>query len=92
MDFKGSFCGCMWFNLVDARTKLPEVVLMETITMTKTVQALRNIFSHWGLKSRVLTKPRQDPPRLRQAPSRYETLPTTSNYVFVKRTDCRILN
>ncbi|KAL5473474.1 hypothetical protein EMCRGX_G027963 [Ephydatia muelleri] len=55
VDFAGPFCARMWLIVVDARTKWPEVIPMETITTTKTVQALRTIFAHWGLPEQIVS-------------------------------------
>ena len=55
VDFAGPFCARMWLIVVDARTKWPEVIPMETITTTKTVQALRTIFAHWGLSKQIVS-------------------------------------
>ena len=55
VDFAGPFCARMWLIVVDARTKWPEVIPMETITTTKTVQALRTVFAHWGLPEQIVS-------------------------------------
>jgi hypothetical protein len=55
VDFAGPFCAKMWLIVVDARTKWPEVIPMETITTTKTVQALRTMFAHWGLPEQIVS-------------------------------------
>ena len=55
VDFAGPFCAKMWLIVVDARTKWPEVIPMETITTTKTVQALRAMFAHWGLPEQIVS-------------------------------------
>ena len=43
LDFAGPFHGHMWFILVDAFSKLPEVVQLSTTTATKIVTVLRTI-------------------------------------------------
>ena len=55
VDFAGPFCARMWLIVVDAQTKWPEVIPMETITTTKTEQALRTIFAHWGLPKQIVS-------------------------------------
>ena len=48
LDFAGPFQGHMWFILVDAFSKWPEVVQLSTTTATKTVHVLRTIFFQNG--------------------------------------------
>jgi len=45
----------MWFILVDAYSKWPEVVQLSTTTATKTVSVLRTIFSKMGIPNQIVT-------------------------------------
>lgn len=45
----------MWFIVVGARSKWPEVIPMETTASTKTIQALRTIFARWGLPEQIVS-------------------------------------
>ena len=45
----------MWFILVDAFSKWPEVVQLSTTTATKTVSVLRTIFSRMAIPSQIVT-------------------------------------
>ena len=45
LDFAGPFKGQMWFMLVDAYSKWPEVIPMTTTTSSKTIQELRWIYN-----------------------------------------------
>ena len=47
LDCAGPFQGHMWFILVDAFSKWPEVVQLSATTTTKTVSVLRTIFPEW---------------------------------------------
>ena len=54
IDFLGPVNGHMYFVVVDAYSKVPEVVNMKSITSSSTIRALRKIFSrHVILKSIV---------------------------------------
>ena len=44
IDFAGPFLDRMFFVLVDAHSKWPEIVGMKTTTSTKTIEVLRSIF------------------------------------------------
>ncbi|KAJ8357039.1 hypothetical protein SKAU_G00198330 [Synaphobranchus kaupii] len=48
-DFAGPFEGHMFLVVVDAHSKWPEVKLMGSTTTSKTIQALRGLFSRHGL-------------------------------------------
>ena len=49
VDFAGPYEGRMFLVVVDAHSKWPEVILMEATTSAKTIQALRGLFSHYGV-------------------------------------------
>ena len=49
IDFAGPVAGCMYLVLVDAYSKYPEVVKMNTTTSKATINVLREIFSRQGL-------------------------------------------
>ena len=41
----------MYLIVVDAFSKWPEVVILDTITTSKTIDARREMFARWGLRS-----------------------------------------
>ena len=45
IDFAGPFQGWMFFVAVDAYSKWPQVVMMQSTTASKTIDALSQIFS-----------------------------------------------
>ncbi|XP_060754235.1 uncharacterized protein K02A2.6-like [Neoarius graeffei] len=49
IDFAGPFEGLMFFIVVDAHSKWPEVFLMDATTSAKTIEVLRGLFSHYGI-------------------------------------------
>ena len=55
LDFAGPFFGRMWFSVLDARSKWPEVMTMETTTSIKTIQTLRTIFARWRLTEKIVS-------------------------------------
>ena len=55
LDFAGPFQGHMWFILVDAFTKWPEVVQLSTTTAPKTITVSRIIFSRMGIPNQIVT-------------------------------------
>ena len=55
VDFAGPFLGSMFLLLVDARSKWPEVVPMQSTTATKTVECLRTIFARHGLPEQLVS-------------------------------------
>ena len=56
VHFAGPFLGSMFLLLVDARSKWPEVVPMQSTTATKTVQCLRTIFARHGLSEQLVSE------------------------------------
>ena len=55
VDFAGPFLGSMFLLLVDARSKWPKVVPMQSTTATKTVERLRTIFTRHGLPKQLVS-------------------------------------
>ena len=55
IDFLGPVNGSMYFVLVDAYSKYPEVIKMNSITSTATIRALREIFSRHGLPKSIVS-------------------------------------
>ena len=55
IDFLGPVNGSMYFVLVDAYSKCPEVIKMNSITSTATIRALREIFSRHGLPKSIVS-------------------------------------
>ncbi|XP_026142558.1 uncharacterized protein K02A2.6-like [Carassius auratus] len=49
VDFAGPCEGHMYLVVVDAHSKWPEVQLMTSTTAGRTIEVLRNLFSHYGL-------------------------------------------
>ncbi|XP_059397972.1 uncharacterized protein K02A2.6-like [Carassius carassius] len=49
VDFAGPCEGHMYLVVVDAHSKWPEVQLMTSTTAGRTIEVLRNFFSHYGL-------------------------------------------
>ena len=55
VDFAGPFLGKMFFILVDTHSKWPEVVMMSSTTSLRTIEALRSIFSRFGLPEQLVS-------------------------------------
>ena len=55
VDFAGPFLGSMFLLLVDAHSKWPEVVPMNTTTSMKTIECLRTIFASYGLPEQLIS-------------------------------------
>ncbi len=55
VDFAGPFEGKMFFILVDAFSKWPEVVVMGSTTALKTIEVLRGLFSRHGLPLQLVS-------------------------------------
>ncbi|KAL2077680.1 hypothetical protein ACEWY4_027184 [Coilia grayii] len=49
IDFAGPFEGRTFFVVVDAHSKWPEVILMDSTSSAKTIEVLRGLFSHYGV-------------------------------------------
>jgi len=49
VDFAGPYLGHIFFIVVDAHLKWPEVEVMSTTTSEKTIEVLRSLFAHHGL-------------------------------------------
>jgi hypothetical protein len=55
IDFAGPFLDRMFFVLVDAHSKWPEMVEMKTTTSTKTIEVLGSIFSRNGIPAQIVS-------------------------------------
>ena len=55
MDFAGPFQGTMFFVLVHAFSKWPQVVTMQSTTVPKTIEALRQMFSTYSLAEHLIS-------------------------------------
>ena len=55
IDLLGPVNGSMYFVLVDAYSKYPEVIKMNSITSTATIRALREILSRHGLPKSIVS-------------------------------------
>ena len=55
IEFAGPFLDRMFFVLVDAHSKWPEIVEMKTTTSTKTIEVLRSIFSRNGIPAQIVS-------------------------------------
>ena len=55
VDFAGPLKGKMYLVLVDAHSKWPEVVEMQTTTAEKTIQVMRGMFAAYGLPEQVVS-------------------------------------
>ena len=56
VDFAGPFMGKMFFIVVDAHSKWPEVILMTSTTSTdQTISVLRQLFSSYGLTLQLVS-------------------------------------
>ena len=49
IDFAGPFQNSMFLIVIDAYSKWPEVIQMNSITSSKTIESLSNIFARYGL-------------------------------------------
>ena len=56
MDFAGPFQGRMFFIVVDAHSKWPEVMEMTTTTTADTLKALRMMFVQYGLPEQIVSE------------------------------------
>nr|XP_055076377.1 uncharacterized protein K02A2.6-like [Misgurnus anguillicaudatus] len=55
VDFAGPFEGHMYFIVVDAHSKWPEVSIMDSTTTSKTIQVLRGLFSRYGIPNVIVS-------------------------------------
>ena len=55
VDFAGQFHGKMFFIIVDAHSKWPEVVMMSSTTSQSTMEALCSTFSQFGLPEQLVS-------------------------------------
>ena len=55
IDFTGPFMGNMFLIAVDAHSKWPEVHVMNSITASKTIDVLRQIFAQLGVVKQIIS-------------------------------------
>ena len=55
IDFAGPFLGHMFLIVVDAHSKWPEVHVMNTITASKAIDVLRQIFAQFGVVKQIIS-------------------------------------
>ena len=55
IDFAGPFQGSMFFVIVDAYSKWPQVALMQSTTVSKIIEVLRHVFSMYGLPEHIVS-------------------------------------
>ena len=55
LDFAGPFQGSMMLVAVDAFSKWPEVFLMQTTTVSKTIPCLCSLFCKYGYPEQIVT-------------------------------------
>ena len=54
LDFAGPFQGVMFLVAVDSHSKWPEVFIMSTTTVSKTIEVLRVMFAAYGLPDQIV--------------------------------------
>ena len=55
MDYAGPFLGKIFFVVVDAHSKCPEVLLMNSTTSQSMIEALRTLFRRYGLPTQLVS-------------------------------------
>lgn len=55
IDFAGPFLGAMFLIIVDAYSKWPEVVPMQSTTATRTIDRLREVFARTGIPEQIVS-------------------------------------
>ena len=55
IDFAGPFLGKMFFLLVDAHSKWPEVFIMTDTSTQQIIEVLRQIFAAYGLPEQIVS-------------------------------------
>ena len=55
IDFAGPFQGAMFLVAVDAYSKWPEVFVMQSTTVNKTIEILRHVFAMYGLPEQLVS-------------------------------------
>ena len=55
VDYAGPFLGKMFFLVVDAHSKWPEVFIMKSTTSQSTIEALRSLFGRYGLPEQLVS-------------------------------------
>ena len=54
IDFAGPFQGAMFLVVVDAFSKWPQLCVLQSTTVTKTIEALRQMFAMYGLPEHIV--------------------------------------
>ena len=55
VDFAGPFLGRMFLVMVDAHSKWPEVIEMNTTNTERTIQVMRTVFARYGLPKQIVS-------------------------------------
>ena len=55
IDFAGPFLGCMFLIVVDAHSRWLEIEKMDTMTSTKTIEKLQNLFARYSVPSQLVS-------------------------------------
>ena len=55
LDFAGPFEGSMFLLAIDAHSKWPEIHIMPSTTVQKTLEVLRNMFARYGMPEQLVT-------------------------------------
>ena len=55
VDFAGPFAGKMFFIVMDAHSKWPEVHIMSSTTAAKTITVLQELFTRYGLPQQLVS-------------------------------------
>ena len=55
IDFAGPFLHQMFLIVIDSFSKRPEVIVMKSTTVTKTIDELRCLFSRWGTPEQIVS-------------------------------------
>ena len=54
-DYAGPFQNSMFLVVVDAHSKWPEVIPMSSITTSKTIEVLRDLFARFGIPEQIVS-------------------------------------
>ena len=55
VDFAGPFLGKMFLVVIDAHSKWPEVIMMNSTTSLRTIEELRSLFGRYGLPEQLVS-------------------------------------
>ena len=56
IDFAGPFLNKMYFLVVDAHSKWPEIFELSQTTSTQTISVLRHLFARYGLPEQIVSE------------------------------------